>query len=113
MPLALYALLRLQGQVGAAMVNANRNLAAYELMGVPVLPDASTDFPGPLGGLLAWPQHCTTPWLVTVPCSATPAPSSTPTHRKSCSGCRSQAGAEAHSKAALQSRSSKRKTRLP
>jgi len=70
MPLALHALQRLQAQVGAVMVNANRNLATYELMGVPVLPDASADFPGPLGGLLAGLQHCKTPWLVTVPCDS-------------------------------------------
>ncbi len=70
MPLALHALLRLQLQVGAAMVNANRNLAAYESMGVPVWPDASSDFPGPLGGLLVGLEHCETPWLVTVPCDS-------------------------------------------
>lgn len=68
LPLALQALLRLQLQVGAAMINANRNLAAYEAMGVPVWPDSLPDFPGPLGGLLAGLEHCETPWLVTVPC---------------------------------------------
>lgn len=68
MPLAVHALLRLQLQVGAAMINANRNLAAYESMGVPVWPDATADFPGPLGGLLVGLEHCETPWLVTVPC---------------------------------------------
>ena len=31
--------MRLQPQVGAAMINANRNLAAYESFGVPVWPD--------------------------------------------------------------------------
>ena len=40
MPLALHALLRLQPQVGEMMINANRNLAAYESFGVPVWPDA-------------------------------------------------------------------------
>jgi molybdopterin-guanine dinucleotide biosynthesis protein A len=68
LPLALQALLRLQLQVGATMINANRNLAAYEAMGVPVWPDSLPDFPGPLGGLLAGLEHCETPWLVTVPC---------------------------------------------
>jgi molybdopterin-guanine dinucleotide biosynthesis protein A len=68
MPLALHALLRLQPQVGAAMINANRNLGAYEAMGVPVWPDPIADFPGPLGGLLAGLEHCETPWLATVPC---------------------------------------------
>jgi len=67
-PLALHALMRLAPQVGAAMINANRNLAAYESMGVPVWPDALPDYPGPLAGLLAGLEHAQTPWLVTVPC---------------------------------------------
>lgn len=71
-PLALHALLRLQPQVGHAMVNANRNLAAYEAFGVPVWPDAlpagMASFPGPLAGFLAGLEHCETPYLVTVPC---------------------------------------------
>ena len=68
LPLALHALLRLQPQVGALMINANRNLGAYEAMGVPVWPDALPDYPGPLAGFLAGLEHCETPYLVTVPC---------------------------------------------
>ena len=68
MPLALHALMRLQLQVGATMINANRNLGAYESMGVPVWPDAVPDYPGPLAGFLAGLEHCETPYLVTVPC---------------------------------------------
>ena len=68
MPLALHALLRLQPQVGTAMINANRNLGAYESMGVPVWPDAQTDYPGPLAGMLVGLERCETPFLVTVPC---------------------------------------------
>lgn len=68
MPLALHALLRLQPQVGALMINANRNLAAYESMGVPVWPDATADYPGPLAGFLAGLERCETDYLVTVPC---------------------------------------------
>ena len=68
MPLALHALLRLQPQVGEAMIVANRNLGAYEAMGVPVWPDALPDYPGPLAGLLTGLEHCQTPYLVSVPC---------------------------------------------
>ena len=68
MPLALHCLLRLQLQVGSAMMNANRNLGAYESMGVPVWPDSQADFAGPLAGMLVGLEHCETPWLVTVPC---------------------------------------------
>ena len=67
-PLALHALLRLQPQVGQAMINANRNLGAYESMGVPVWPDAQADYPGPLAGVLVGLERCETPYLVTVPC---------------------------------------------
>lgn len=67
-PLAMHALLRLQMQVGNVMINANRNLGAYESMGVPVWPDALPDYPGPLAGFLAGLEHCETPYLVTVPC---------------------------------------------
>jgi len=68
MPLAMHALLRLQPQVGATMINANRNLSAYESMGVPVWPDPVADFAGPLAGMLAGLEQCGTPYLVTVPC---------------------------------------------
>ena len=68
MPLALHALMRLGSQVGHVMINANRNLGAYESFGVPVWPDALPDYPGPLAGFLAGLERCETPYLVTVPC---------------------------------------------
>lgn len=68
LPLALHAVLRLRPQVGALMINANRNLDAYAAMGVPVWPDARPDFAGPLAGFLAGLAHCATPYLATVPC---------------------------------------------
>jgi molybdopterin-guanine dinucleotide biosynthesis protein A len=67
-PLALHALLRLAPQVGEVMINANRNLGAYESMGVPVWPDPLPDYAGPLAGWLAGLEHCETRYLVTVPC---------------------------------------------
>lgn len=67
-PLAMHALLRLAPQVGAVMINANRNLAAYEAMGVPVWPDVVPDFAGPLAGWLTGLERCETPYMVTVPC---------------------------------------------
>ncbi len=68
MPLALATLLRLQPQVGQVLINANRNLGAYESFGVPVWPDVLPDYAGPLAGFLTGLEHCETPWLVTVPC---------------------------------------------
>ncbi len=70
MPLAMHALLRLAPQVGAVLINANRNLGAYESMGVPVWPDTLADYAGPLAGFLTGLEHCETPYLVTVPCDS-------------------------------------------
>jgi molybdopterin-guanine dinucleotide biosynthesis protein A len=68
MPLALHTLLRLQPQVGEVMINANRNLGAYESFGVPVWPDVLADYAGPLAGFLTGLERCETRWLMTVPC---------------------------------------------
>ena len=68
MPLALHTLMRLAPQVSEVMVNANRNLAAYESFGVAVWPDTQPDFAGPLSGFLVGLERCETPYLLTVPC---------------------------------------------
>jgi len=69
-PLALHALNRLKPQVAALMLNANRNLDTYRAMHVPVWPDDPPDFSGPLAGMLAGLQHCSTAYLATVPCDS-------------------------------------------
>lgn len=70
LPLALHTLTRLQigGGVGQIMINANRNLAAYESFGAAVWPDGLADYAGPLAGFLTGLERCETPFLVTVPC---------------------------------------------
>jgi len=70
LPLALHTLTRLQmgGGVRQIMINANRNLAAYESFGVPVWPDVLADDTGPLAGFLTGLERCETPYLLTVPC---------------------------------------------
>lgn len=69
-PLALHTQLRLSPQVGELLINANRNLAAYESFGVPVWPDAASlgDFAGPLAGFLTGLERSETPLMLTVPC---------------------------------------------
>ncbi len=71
-PLALHTLLRLQiqssGPLAQVMINANRNLAAYEAFGASVWPDVLADFAGPLAGFLTGLERCETPYLVTAPC---------------------------------------------
>ena len=67
-PLALHTLMRLGPQVETVMVNANRNLSAYESFGASVWPDASADFAGPLSGFLIGLERAETPYVLTVPC---------------------------------------------
>jgi molybdopterin-guanine dinucleotide biosynthesis protein A len=71
-PLALHAALRLRCQHGGTLaeilLNANRNLAAYEAFGVPVWRDGLADYAGPLAGFLTGLEHADTPYLLTVPC---------------------------------------------
>ena len=72
MPLALHTLMRLQMQEGhlvsQVLINANRNLSAYESFGVPVWPDSLADYAGPLAGFMTGLERCETPYLLTVPC---------------------------------------------
>ena len=48
---------RLAPQVGAVLINTNRNREAYAALGQRVVPDALTGYPGPLAGMAAgWVQ---------------------------------------------------------
>jgi molybdopterin-guanine dinucleotide biosynthesis protein A len=69
-PLALHTLMRLQMQVGRVMINANRNLAAYESFGAEVWPDVLDNYAGPLAGFLTGLERCETPYVLTVPCDS-------------------------------------------
>ena len=72
LPLARHAIQQLQPQVGTMLINANRNLEDYGAWGKQfssnVIVDDIADFAGPLAGFLVGLQHCTTPYLMTVPC---------------------------------------------
>jgi len=67
-PLVSYALRALSGVADQVLINANRNLKAYEALGYPVFCDEETGYPGPLAGLLAALRQATTPWVLTLPC---------------------------------------------
>ncbi len=69
-PMAMHTMMRLTPQTGALMINANRNLSAYESFGVPVVTDSVPDFAGPLAGMLAGLEQCHTGWMVTAPCDS-------------------------------------------
>jgi len=65
-----HVLARLRPQVGPLAISANRNLDTYRAFGTTVLPDELSDYPGPLAGLEAGLRHCTTPYLLAVPCDS-------------------------------------------
>jgi len=69
-PMVMHVLLRLGPQVGSLLINANRNLAAYEDLGYPVISDRIEGHAGPLAGLHAGLQQCTTPYLLSAPCDS-------------------------------------------
>ena len=55
-------------QVGAVLINANRNREAYESLGCPVIGDPLDGFQGPLAGFLAGLENMQTDYLLTLPC---------------------------------------------
>ncbi len=61
---------RLAEQVGAVIINANRNIDTYAAMGYPVLPDRDDSYAGPLAGMSSGLHAADTPWCVTVPCDS-------------------------------------------
>ncbi len=68
--MAQHVLARLAPQVGKVIINANRNLDAWRAFDVPVWPDETPGFAGPLAGLEAGLRHCATPWLLAAPCDS-------------------------------------------
>jgi molybdopterin molybdotransferase len=68
--MAAQVLARLAPQVGAVAINANQNLDTYAAFGLPVWPDETPGFAGPLAGLEAGLRHCATPYLLTAPCDS-------------------------------------------
>ena len=67
-PLVEWVLAGLKPQVGAILISANRNPAAYARYGHPVLSDTLPDYPGPLAGIREGLKATSTPWLLAVPC---------------------------------------------
>ncbi len=69
-PLVLHVLTRLAPQVGAVLINANRNREVYESLGNRVIGDVVEGYAGPLAGLHAGLAACETDYLVAAPCDA-------------------------------------------
>jgi molybdopterin-guanine dinucleotide biosynthesis protein A len=69
-PMVRHVMTRLAPQVDMLMINANRHPVVYAGFGVPVWPDQTQDFAGPLAGLQTGLIHCTTQYLISAPCDS-------------------------------------------
>jgi molybdenum cofactor guanylyltransferase len=70
-PMVVHALRGLAPQVGAVLINANRNQQRYaELAGCEVVADRDADFAGPLAGMASAMQRAGTRYILTVPCDS-------------------------------------------
>lgn len=69
-PMAAWVIERLAPQVGALLINANRNGERYAAFAYPVVADAISGFAGPLAGLHAALSAAQTPFVVTAPCDS-------------------------------------------
>ena len=71
-----HVIAKLKPQVACLAINANRHLDDYARFGLPVWPDSKSrqneesDFKGPLAGVETGLIHCTTSYLLIVPCDS-------------------------------------------
>lgn len=63
-----HVLERINSQVSAILINANRNQEIYEEYGYPVINDELSDYQGPLAGFATAMKIATTNYIVTLPC---------------------------------------------
>ncbi len=69
-PMVGHVLARFAPQLDEVLINANRNLDAYEAFGYRVVPDAIEGFAGPLAGLHVGMREASTPLIATAPCDS-------------------------------------------
>lgn len=69
-PMVTLVMQRLQPQVDAVLINANRHTDHYATFGVPVVSDLIEGYAGPLAGIHAGLSHCDTDYLVSAPCDS-------------------------------------------
>lgn len=68
-PMIGYACDVARGRVGKILISANRNHAAYQVYGE-VIEDNLANFQGPLSGISAALNVCSTPYLLVLPCDS-------------------------------------------
>ncbi len=69
-PFIQYVIDRLTPQVDQILINANREIDQYQLLGLPVFQDEQPNFIGPLAGFSLGLQHCRHDYLLTTPCDS-------------------------------------------
>ena len=74
-PLIAHVITQLKPHVDEILINANREIAAYEAFGYPVLQDENDQdtlekFIGPLAGFLLGLKHAKHDYILTVPCDS-------------------------------------------
>ncbi len=69
-PLIQHVINHLASQVDEIIINANREITQYQVMGYSVLQDETADFIGPLAGFNLGLKHAKYDYLLTVPCDS-------------------------------------------
>lgn len=69
-PMIEYVLSVMQPQVGAVLINANRNHSSYGRYGFPVVADEYSGFNGPLAGMASCMRLVKTEYMATAPCDS-------------------------------------------
>lgn len=69
-PLVQHVIERIRPQVDEIIINANREISAYQAFGYSILPDEQGDFIGPLAGFSLGLKHAQHDYLLTVPCDS-------------------------------------------
>ena len=67
-PMVQHVIQALQPEVGALLINTNRNADKYAALGYPVVADLVEGYLGPLAGMASGMSAATTPYVVTAPC---------------------------------------------
>ncbi len=65
-----YCIEKIEPQVSATYLSANRNIKTYQSLGYKVIEDSFGDFEGPLAGFLSGLENTKTPYLVMLPTDA-------------------------------------------
>jgi molybdopterin-guanine dinucleotide biosynthesis protein A len=68
MAMVEHVISRLKPQVGALVINANRNIETYATFGFPVIEDIVGDYFGPLAGMASGMKNAVTRFVLCAPC---------------------------------------------